>query len=503
MKTSDGILVVSNRAPMTFANQGSRFQLGRGAGGVVTALGQLRGARSVTWVAPATTETDREVSAVLRERGGRIGRGGLQVRFVDLPSDLMTDYSERFSNQILWFVQHGLWSRRHAAEDPATLTYLYERYLEAGAAVAGAVATEMHRPGQASDVLVQDYQLYGVPAAVRRLTPGVGISHFVHIPWPGLDTWRAAMPDAITGDIVRRMLEADAIGFQDWRSRDHFVEAAARLDGVQARRDGVRLRSGHLVLCRVRPASINPEELIPDPIRLQALRGRNVLRVVRVDRVDPIKNVPAGFEAFERLLETHPEWIGRVQFIARLIPTRMAIPEYAAEWDATVQVIERVRRRFGDASIEVCDTPSRGQALAELASADVVLVNSLADGMNLVAKEAAALNRDGVLVLSRRTGAWAELQEGALEINPASVDDTVNALHQALTMPLAERRQRASSMRHAVLRWTGRDWFSALRADLDEARMERRASQQVQPRMAPLRVGPAGDRPVVEPGPAV
>lgn len=503
MKTSDGILVVSNRAPVTFANQGSRFQLGRGAGGVVTALGQLRGARSVTWVAPATTETDREVSAVLRERGGRIGRAGLQVRFVDLPSDLMTDYSERFSNQILWFVQHGLWSRRHAAEDPATLGRLYERYLVAGAAVAGAVATEMHRPGQASDVLVQDYQLYGVPAAVRRLTPGVGISHFVHIPWPGLDTWRAAMPDAITGDIIRRMLEADAIGFQDRHSRDHFVEAAARLAGMPAWRGGVRLQSGRIVLCRVRPASINPEALIPDPTRLKALRGRNVLRVVRVDRVDPIKNVPAGFEAFERLLEMHPEWIGRVQFIARLIPTRMAIPEYAAEWNATARVIERVRRRFGDASIEVCDTPSRGQALAELATADVVLVNSLADGMNLVAKEAAALNRDGVLVCSRRAGAWAELKQGALEIDPASVEDTASALHQALTMPLAERRQRASSMRHAVQRWTGRDWFSALRADLDEARMERRASRQVQARVVPHRVGLVGDRPVIEPGPAV
>lgn len=509
MKASRGILVASNRAPMTFTGQGSRLGVDRGAGGVVTALGQLRGARPLTWVAPAATETDREVSSSLRERGGRIGRGRLRLRFVDLPPDLVTDYSERFSNQILWFVQLGLWSRRLAAEDPATLGHLYERYLAAGAAVAEVVVSEVHRPGQTPDVFVQDYQLYGVPSAIRQLTPGIGISHFVHIPWPKLDTWRDALPDAITGDIVRRMLEADAIGFQDWRSRDHFVEAAARLLGVQSRRDQVRLKSGRIVICRVRPASINPEELRPDRSWLKALRARNLRRIVRVDRVDPIKNVPAGFEAFERFLQVHPEWVGRVQFIARLVPTRMSVPEYAAEWDATVRMIERIRRRFGDSSIDVCQTPNRGRALAELASADVVLVNSLADGMNLVAKEAAVLNREGVLVLSRRAGASVELQEGALEINPASVDETANALQQALTMPLAERRRRADLMRRAVGRWTGHDWFSALRADLDEARAERQGPRRVQKfkrvqsGVVPRRVGLLANHLMIDSGPAV
>jgi len=503
MRSSPGILVVSNRAPISFSGRASRLRLGRGAGGVVTALGQLRGTLPLTWVAPTTTESDRDVSLSLRERGGRIGRGKLRLRFVDLPTELVTDHNERFSNQILWFIQHGLWSRRLAPEDPATIGRLYDRYLAAGAAVAEAVATEVHRPGQASDVFTQDYQLYGVPAAVRRLTPGLGISLFVHIPWPKLGTWREALPDAITGDIIRRMLDADAVGFQDWRSRDHFVEAAARLVAAEPQHDRVRLKSGRIVICRVRPASVNPEELSPDRSRLEALRPRGVLRIVRVDRVDPIKNVPTGFIAFERLLEAHPEWVGRVQFLARLLPTRMSVPEYAAEWEATARAIERVRRRFGDSSIEVCQTPDRGQALAELASADVTLVNSLADGMNLVAKEAAVLNREGVLVLSRRAGASAELQEGALEIDPESVDATVNALQQALTMPLGERRLRAGAMRRAVHRWTGRDWFAALRADLDEARAERRAPARARDGVVPGSVGLGAQRLTTDLGPTM
>lgn len=467
------VLVVSNRAPVTFTHDGIRLSAGRRAGGVVTALGRVSADRPVTWIGTAAGEEDRSVAGQLRARGGLVRGGRLSVRFVDLPKDLYADYYAEFSSRVLWFVQHGLWSRRVGAEGPDRVRALFRRYLAVAEAFADVVAAEAHRPGRDPFVLAQDFHLYGLPRALRERLPGLLVSHFVHVPWPSPAVWREAIPDDVLAELTGALLGADVIGFQDQTSRRAFVGTVRLALGIESGGESLRAPDGRLVRLRVRPASIEPARLRPTPSRVAALRADPRRRIVRVDRVDPIKNVPLGFEAFALMLERHPEWAGRVRFLARLVPTRSAVPEYDRELRTAMASIDRLLRRFGPESVELIVRDDRGRALAELATADVVLVNSLADGMNLVAKETAALNPSGALVLSRRAGAWDALRCGALGIDPESVEETAEALHLALSMDEDERTRRASLMRRAVESWTSSDWAEAQLNDLAEVERER------------------------------
>jgi trehalose 6-phosphate synthase len=465
------VLLVTNRAPTTFARRGDQLRVSRGAGGVVTALRHLVQAVPVTWIAVAAGEGDLLAARAQRERGGALGVGRLTLRLVPMTRDLLADFYGEFSNRVLWFVQHGIWPMRIDPENPERLRTLAQRYLAASGLIVDTVVREGHRPGYGRLALVQDYQLYAVPALLRRRLAGVLVSHFVHVPWPSLDTWRGALPDDVVGLLVRGLLGADVIGFQDERSRRQFAECVAALvPQARAGEEAVE-HGGRRALLHVRPVSIDPTALRPRAERVRD--GRRL--IVRVDRTDPIKNVPAGFAALSRLLEIRPEWVGKIRFIARVVPSRVTLAEYARERDEGRRLAAEVNERYGRGTIELIEKQDRGRALAELAAADVVLVNSRADGMNLVAKEAAVLNDRLALVLSRTAGSFAELADGALGIDPNDVQSTAQALDLALRMPERERRARAASMRAAVMRWTARDWIRAQLDDVAEADELRRA----------------------------
>lgn len=443
---------------------------------MVTALRHLSRAREVTWIATAAGEDDRFVARRQRERGGRIGGEHLRLRLVDVEQALYEDYCGEFCNRVLWFAQHGLWRRRLEAESHARVRALFARYLEATRAFAEAVVAEAHRPGPTPLVLAQDYHLYALPRAVRARLPGVAISHFLHIPWPRTAELREALPDDVLGALIEGLLGADVVGFQDPASCANFADAAERLLGSAARVGAERVEhESGTTLLRVRPVSIERAELRPNPTRAAELRADPRRLLVRVDRIDPIKNIPLGFRAYATLLERHPELVGRIRFIARLVPSRSTLFEYRNEAAAAQALAHEINRRFGAGSVEVSHAADRGRALAELAAADAVLVNSIADGMNLVAKEAAVLNDRLALVLSRRAGAHAELGEGAIGIEPESLESTVAGLEAALAMDEPERRRRSALLRAAVARWTSKDWTEALLGDLAEAVAARRA----------------------------
>lgn len=478
LRREDSLLLVTSRAPVTFARRGARLRFDRGAGGVVTALSHLSRATPVTWIAATAGSEDREVAAAQRERGGVLGSGRLTLRLLDIPEELFADFYGAFSNRILWFVQHGLWSRRVDPEPAQRVRALARRYLEATRVFADAVSLEAHRPERSVAVMSHDYQLYALPRLVRERLPGLPLAHFVHIPWPRLEVWRRAVPDDVLATLLRGALGADVLGFQDEGSRREFAACAGALL-PEAETDGERLtHGGRRTLLRVRPVSIDPRDLRPSEARARALREDPRVLVVRVDRVDPIKNVPRGFRAFGQLLERRPDLAGRVRFVARVVPSRVQLPEYAREWDEATAAAGAVNARHGPGTVEIVKRPDRGRALAELRAADVVLVNSVADGMNLVAKEAAVLNPRAAIVLSRAAGAYAELAEGAIGIDPLSVEDTASALERAIDMPDEERRRRAGLMREAVLRWTSRDWMRALMSDLGEA-AEQAATERI------------------------
>jgi trehalose 6-phosphate synthase len=306
-------------------------------------------------------------------------------------------------------------------------------------------------------------------------------SHFVHIPWPEPDYWYAFPPELRVA-VHEGLLANDVVGFHTDRWRQAFLLTAERFLGARVERHaGTVEHDGRTTRVVARPISVDPEEfdrLREDPVVLEreaALVARRPEQLVlRVDRTDPSKNVVRGFHAFALLLERHPELQGRVAMAAMLAPSRQDIPEYA-EYAAAVETAAReVNERFGrpgwlPVDLDVADDFHR--SIAGYKQFDVLLVNPVFDGLNLVAKEAFLVNeRDGVLVLSENAGAHEELGEWALTVNPLDVSGQADALYAALTLGPAERRRRAGAIDEHVRAHDIREWIAAQLADLDAVR---------------------------------
>jgi len=490
-------IVASNRAPIEYALCPEGELVAKQAGGgVATALGGLAGHLRFTWVASAAGEGDRLAAT----RPATTAAANPRLRFVVLPPDLYEYHYNLFSNPLLWFLQHSLWTRLSGQAIEAGLTTGWMAgYLPANVAFALTIAGEARRNGGRPVVLLQDYHLYLVAEYLRRMLPAALLQHFVHIPWPAPAAWRV-LPPEIRRAIFRSLLANDIVGFQTARDARRFVEGCATfLPQAEVDSTGSRVALGdHQTQVRAYPISIDVAALQGVLASLQVAGHHKRLRalaeektIVRVDRLDPSKDVPNGFRAFDRLLEEHPEWRGRVKFLAFLVPSRTGIPEYrryAEETFALVAAINARHGRDGYRPIEVFYENDRPQAMAGLQLYDVLLVNPLADGMNLVAKEGPMANeRDGVLVLSEGAGAHEQLRTGALTVAPGDIAGMADALARALDMPAVERRRRAVLLRNAVTRADLGVWLSSQLDDL--ARL--RDAQNVGGRLAGYSPAPA------------
>lgn len=467
------LIVVSNRGPASYARaeDGTRVAR-RGGGGLVTALRGLLRLHDVTWIASAITPEDAVVAAEtahepLRERA-RDG-SSYALRLVAHDPAAYDAFYNVIANPLLWFVQHQLWPHGSAPDiDDRVRAAWDDGYVVVNRAFGQAVLAELERdPGAA--VLFHDYHLYLAPGLVRAQAPAARIAHFVHIPWPQPDAW-GVVPLPMRRAIYEGMLASDVVGFHTARWRANFLRGCQETLGAAIDEGtGVVQTAGRRTLARVRPISVDPqefEELRADPAveaQVAEIRARRPEHLIlRVDRTDPSKNVVRGFRAYALLLERHPELRGRVQLLALLDPSRQEIPEYTAYLEAIRAEAEAVNARFGASGWLPLDVRVRddfAESVAGYVEYDVLLVNAIYDGMNLVAKEAPLLNeRDGVLVLSENAGAHAELGPHALTVNPFDLVQQAEALYAALTMPLAERRRHLAELRaqvheHDVARW--------------------------------------------------
>jgi trehalose 6-phosphate synthase len=474
------LVIVSNRGPVLYERVGGRRSARRGGGGLVTALSGLIASHDVTWIAVALSDED---GVVANEHGDAAAdetdRAGnpFRLRLVEIERADYDRYYNVFANPLLWFLQHGLWNRPYTPEMTAATRAAWESYRRVNEVIATAAAAAA---GEGCDaVLVHDYQLYLVPRMLRDQGLRAPLAHFTHIPWPGPDAWRVLTADMRLG-LLRGLLGADVIGFQTARSVRAFLATAeeflpeAFVDHVRPR---VTLRdeAAHV---RSYPISIDPAAfalLAAHPTvtaaedRLKADLPERL--VLRVDRTDPSKNVVRGFRAFARFLARHPEWHGRVRMLALLDPSRLEIPEYAEYVGAIQRAAREVNDQFADPGwtpIDLRMSNDFALALAAYKHYDVLLVNAIVDGMNLIAKEAPLVNeRDGVLVLSENTGAHEELGGHALSINPFDLEGTADAIAAALAMPVDERRRRADAIRSHVRAHDVRAWIAAQLSDLD------------------------------------
>jgi trehalose 6-phosphate synthase len=473
------LIVVSNRGPVTYGRDGGRRVARRGGGGLVTALRSLVSHHDVTWVASAMTDEDRAVAA---GAGGEAvqehARDGsaYRLRLVAHDERAYDWYYNVVSNPTLWFLQHYLWALAREPDVDHGLRHAWEEgYLTVNRAFAAAVLDELEREPDAT-VFFHDYQLYLAPRFVREERPEATLAHFVHIPWAQPDYWRV-LPDSIRRAIHDGLLANDVVGFHTARWRVNFLRSARDVVGADVEEDGLSYRD-RTVLVTAHPISVDPsefDELKDSPAVVRAEDGiagrRPEALILRVDRTDPSKNVVRGFRAFELYLDAHPEMHGRVGMLALLDPSRQDIPEYAEYLGAIQRTARRVNDRFqrdGWTPIDLQIADNFPQAVAAYKQFDVLLVNAIFDGLNLVAKEAPLVNeRDGVVILSENAGAHEELGEWALTVNPFDVAGQAEAIHAALTMRAEERRERLAGIRAHVREHDLSAWITAQLADLD------------------------------------
>jgi trehalose 6-phosphate synthase len=486
------LIVVSNRAPVTFQRNESGDRVARrGGGGLVTALRSLVALHDVTWVASAMSEDDLAVAA---ETGGEAidetahDGSPYRLRLVAHDEAAYDWFYNVVSNPTLWFLQHYLWDLAHAPNFDRGLHLAWdEGYVAVNANFADAVVAELDARPDAG-VWFHDYHLYLAPRFVRTRRPEAALSHFIHIPWPEPDYWRV-LPQAIRVALHDGLLANDVVGFHTERWRRNFLRSCADIAEAECNfADGTVDYDGRQMLATSHPISVDPAEFdelatSPEVVELEhQLAARRPERLIlRVDRTDPSKNVVRGFRALERLLEDHPDLHGRVGMLALLDPTRQDIPEYAEYLGAIQRTARAVNDHFQTESwtpIELRIEDNFLEAVAAYKQFDVLLVNAIFDGLNLIAKEAPLLNeRGGVLVLSENTGVHEELAEWALTVNPFDVAGQAEALLAALEMPDAERNERLAGLRAHVREHDVTEWVEAQLADLDWALGHARAGR--------------------------
>jgi trehalose 6-phosphate synthase len=469
------VVLLSHRGPATFRRTTSGLTLKRGAGGLVTALmGLAEHLEDAVWVCAASSEADALVAAEHEGHPIEIGFSPelhvvdddtlgptLNVRYVEVEREQHEAFYTKIANPLLWFVQHGLYG---LATQPEITAEIHDAYADGYVAVneqfADAVIEEVERLDGKAIVMLHDYHFYLVGERVRQRFPDAVISHFVHIPWPGPDGWRV-LPVAMRDGMLRGLLGCDVVAFHTRRSARNFLTCAQEMLDlpVDFRRGTVEVTGEdgrrRTVAARAYPISVDVEAVEKLAASEEVSAHRAALAdqhlqderqlVVRVDRTDPSKNIVRGFRAFGLMLEQHPELLGRVTFLASLMPSRQDVPEYADYLGQVGGVVAEVNARHhaeGWQPVDLRLQEDMAFAVAAYQLADVLVVNAVNDGMNLVAKEAVLANqRDGVLLLSENTGAHEELGDFALTVQPFDLQQQADAIFEALTMERGRRRE--------------------------------------------------------------
>jgi trehalose 6-phosphate synthase len=473
------LIIVSNRGPVTFTRRSDGgFDARKGSGGVVTAVSAVARERQPIWIAAAMTEGDRQRAAMAHEAGEQLIEFGepteFRLRFVVPTHDAYHKYYNVISNPLLWFLQHYLWDTPRSPDITKEIWDAWrEGYVAVNRQFAEEIITAIDAVGADPVIMIQDYHLYLCSRFVRDRCPNAHLQQFVHIPWPDPDYWRL-LPTEMRRAICEGMLGNDIVGFQTPdHGRSFLYTCSAYVPDVEIDYATMSMRwRGRTIHVRAYPISIDSEEVRRLAYSKEARSHDrylpnhwNEFTVLRVDRAEPSKNIVRGFQAFDRFLDAHPEFQGRVNFVAITVPSRMDVVEYQDYLDDVSAVVGRINAKYANVEtgwqpIHLIMGENYPRALASMKWYDVLLVNSMIDGMNLVAKEGALLNeRNGVLILSEGAGAVSQLGENSIVISPTDVEGTADALYQALTMPLAERRRRAEGLRRAVERDDVAAWF--------------------------------------------
>ncbi|MEJ2598887.1 MAG: trehalose-6-phosphate synthase [Anaerolineales bacterium] len=456
------LIIASNRGPVSFQkDENGEINAQRGGGGLVTALTGVVRHVEATWISSAMTEEDRAFNPKKVPLGA--GDDQIEIEFVAPDAETYDKYYNIISNPLLWFLQHNMWDIATAPTIDRTIWDAWENgYVAINRMFADAIIHKIYANTQPAIVMIQDYQLYLVPYFLRKRISRRSkhiLVHFIHIPWPGTEDW-GVLPPVMREAILEGLCAVDLLGFQTRDDGLNFIRTCqSHLEGahVNFKKGRVWYRN-HATYVRDFPISIDVPALrklsASEDVRrygeqIDEYAGDAAL-IVRIDRTEPSKNIVRGFQAMEELLELYPEYRKKVHFLAMLVPSRMEVAEYQDYLDELMAAAGRVNANYGDSEwepVRVMVGENYPRAVAALQRYDILLVNSIADGMNLVAKEGPIVNqKNGVEILSERTGARQQLEEGAIVISPCDIYATAQAMHQALMMHEAERLRRSARL---------------------------------------------------------
>lgn len=475
MSSNDPLIIIaSNRGPFSFSQtKDGSFKIKRGAGGLVTALSSLAEKQDVIWFASTLSRGDE----LWAQKHGSQPQDvhGIQLRLIRPKSKKQYDqYYNVISNPLLWFIHHQLWDIPRSPSITQEIWRAWTNgYVSMNRQFADAIADVVEQTDRKVIVMPQDYHLYMLPKFLReRLGFDVQIQPFIHIPWPGPDTW-LMIPKQMRTALLDSLLQSDRVGFQTQRDAFNFVQTC-RFHQPEAHSHGSRNSIhyfGRKVGAQAYPISIDVEaveNLAEQPStktyseEVTNFVGNRKL-ILRIDRVEPSKNIIRGLQAYRALIEAYPKHRGKVQMLALLVPSRMEVDEYQSYLQEIMAEAGFINANYGTGTwepVRILLGNNYARAIAAMRLYDVLLVNPIADGMNLVAKEGVLVNEnDGVLVLSERAGAFYELGEHALTISPFDTYSTAEALNHALIMPKSDRRRRAEQLRHTVRNAGVREWL--------------------------------------------
>jgi trehalose 6-phosphate synthase len=473
------LVVASNRGPISIRHTDTGDEIDRGGGGLVSGmLGAFHGRSDVVWVCAALNDSERVVAASVPE--GRVSdlpeAAGLldNVRVRMLPIDATTfrQAYNGIANSSLWYISHLLYDTARSPVFDSAWRRLWNSYRRYNHSFADALDREC---AEGATVMVQDYHLNLAPAMLRARRPDVRIGHFTHTPWAPSEYFEM-LPHDVAADVLNGLLGADLLGFHTARWAEAFLDCCRDVletEVVYEKVGGtVRAADGRTVRVDVFPLGVDVKALRERAFQQDALaRMRSLQRIVgdravitRVDRTELSKNIVRGLMAYREFLRANPAWHNRVVHLAFAYPSRHDLPDYRAYTAEVKRLADEIDDEFGTdewtpLKLDVAD--DYPGSLSALRMADVLLVNPVRDGMNLVVKEGCVLSeRDAVPVLSRQAGAADEMVD-ALIVNPFDVTATAAALRIALEMPDTEREIRAGRLRAAAEGASPAEWFSA------------------------------------------